>query len=56
MVPAVIRHDGKMKMAERLSVSDVEQNWNNNSNTSFANLTMKSGKVSMYTIRDAQKF
>ncbi|KAH8325807.1 hypothetical protein KR067_008298 [Drosophila pandora] len=55
--PTVLRHDGKMKMA-----NDAPRNPSTSShiprlaNHSLADLSLASGDVSLYTIRDAQKF
>ncbi|KAH8393586.1 hypothetical protein KR200_005428 [Drosophila serrata] len=57
--PTVLRHDGKMKMpnapADRkpsISSSHIPRR----ANHSLADLSLASGDVSLYTIRDAQKF
>lgn len=83
MMPAVLRHDGKIKMPEgmsKLNTSSASSSDNSkkplktsNTNTpasgvgtashiprrnnaSLADLSLMSGDVSMYTIKDAQKF
>ncbi|KAH8308334.1 hypothetical protein KR059_010657 [Drosophila kikkawai] len=57
--PTVLRHDGKMKMPNApadskssLSLSRIPRR----ANHSLADLSLASGDVSLYTIRDAQKF
>lgn len=67
MMPAVLRHDGKIKMPgggtmsthstkvpETNTVSTSMNSQRNNA--SLADLSVMSGDVSMYTIMDAQKF
>lgn len=56
MIPAVLRHDGKAKMnhGNAGEVGKLQEKRKNTS--SIANLSLMSGDVSMYTIRDAQKF
>lgn len=58
MMPAVLRHDGKMKMVDSAGAGEVpKMGVDKRKNTpSIANLSLMSGDVSMYTIRDAQKF
>lgn len=54
MMPAVLRHDGKMKMTENEDVT--ASTVSNRKTPSIANLSLISGDVSLYTIKDAQKF
>ncbi|KAH8377578.1 hypothetical protein KR093_006106, partial [Drosophila rubida] len=51
--PMVLRHDGKLKMSEHdeRSHSQVPR-----PNQSLADLSLASGDISLYTIKDAQKF
>ncbi|XP_075151626.1 septin interacting protein 2 isoform X2 [Haematobia irritans] len=69
MMPAVLRHDGKMKIAEstcgKTTVDPSSKLYNESASTSssihrknasIADLSLMSGDVSMYTIMDAQKF
>ncbi|XP_059220157.1 uncharacterized protein LOC106093910 isoform X2 [Stomoxys calcitrans] len=71
MMPAVLRHDGKIKipsgksticptMAEPSSkepnLTSQPRNTSQRKNASLADLSVMSGDVSMYTIMDAQKF
>ncbi|XP_022219329.2 uncharacterized protein LOC111072046 isoform X2 [Drosophila obscura] len=51
--PKVFRHDGKMKMpGDAAAVSHIPRR----ANQSLADLSLASGDISMYTLRDAQKF
>ncbi|SPP81542.1 uncharacterized protein LOC117584295 isoform X1 [Drosophila guanche] len=51
--PKVFRHDGKMKMpSDAGAVSHIPRR----ANQSLADLSLASGDISMYTLRDAQKF
>ncbi|KAH8279953.1 hypothetical protein KR054_012144 [Drosophila jambulina] len=57
--PTVLRHDGKMKMPN--SPADKKHSSSSShiprrANHSLADLSLASGDVSLYTIRDAQKF
>lgn len=71
MMPAVLRHDGKIKMPGGISskttmppppmltvsaVSEARISTSQPNNASLADLSVMSGDVSMYTIMDAQKF
>lgn len=66
MMPAVLRHDGKIKMpggtmsthsTKVLETNTVSTSMNSQrNNASLADLSVMSGDVSMYTIMDAQKF
>ncbi|KAH8305464.1 hypothetical protein KR018_006506, partial [Drosophila ironensis] len=49
--PTVLRHDGKMKTPTDAPVSNQRR-----AHQSLADLSLASGDVSLYTIRDAQKF
>lgn len=62
MLPTVVRHEGKLKMsakeanrkatAQKASFGNTSQR----SNGSLANLSLMSGDISLYTMKDAQKF
>ncbi|XP_017464994.1 PREDICTED: uncharacterized protein LOC108358278 isoform X1 [Rhagoletis zephyria] len=62
MLPAVVRHEGKLKMsakeanrkaaAQKASFGNTSQG----NNGSLANLSLMSGDISLYTMKDAQKF
>lgn len=62
MLPAVVRHDGKMKVSSAAMKPQLTQTKSKNlqaqrrTNDSLANLSLASGDVSLYTIRDAQRF
>lgn len=55
MVPAILRHDGKMKMADNKDATAPKSSVGRDT-SSIANLSLMSGDVSLYTIKDAQKF
>ncbi|XP_030376971.1 uncharacterized protein LOC115625888 isoform X2 [Scaptodrosophila lebanonensis] len=50
--PSVLRHDGKAKMPTSGAASHIPRR----QNLSLADLSLASGDISMYTIKDAQKF
>ncbi|XP_001355782.2 uncharacterized protein sip2 isoform X1 [Drosophila pseudoobscura] len=50
--PKVFRHDGKMKLPSDAPVSHIPRP----ANQSLADLSLASGDISMYTLRDAQQF
>ncbi|XP_017152177.1 uncharacterized protein LOC108162115 isoform X2 [Drosophila miranda] len=50
--PKVFRHDGKMKLPSDATVSHIPRP----AKQSLADLSLASGDISMYTLRDAQKF
>ncbi|XP_070075681.1 uncharacterized protein sip2 isoform X2 [Drosophila takahashii] len=54
--PTVLRHDGKMKMAGEATRNPSSSHIPRRANQSLADLSLASGDVSLYTIRDAQKF
>ncbi|XP_039502009.1 uncharacterized protein LOC120458418 isoform X2 [Drosophila santomea] len=54
--PTVMRHDGKMKMPGELARNPSSSHIPRRANHSLADLSLASGDVSLYTIRDAQKF
>ncbi|XP_017111388.1 uncharacterized protein LOC108135237 isoform X1 [Drosophila elegans] len=54
--PTVLRHDGKMKMAGETPRTPSSSHIPRRANHSLADLSLASGDVSLYTIRDAQKF
>ncbi|KAH8238962.1 hypothetical protein KR038_010555 [Drosophila bunnanda] len=57
--PTVLRHDGKMKIPnapEDRKPSSSSSHIPRRANHSLADLSLASGDVSLYTIRDAQKF
>ncbi|XP_016945874.3 uncharacterized protein sip2 isoform X2 [Drosophila suzukii] len=54
--PTVLRHDGKMKMAGEATRNPSSSHIPRRANHSLADLSLASGDVSLYTIRDAQKF
>lgn len=61
MMPAVLRHDGKLKTqnsAANLALQQTKStaHVSKGNNASLADLSIVSGDVSMYTIKDAQKF
>ncbi|XP_055902487.1 uncharacterized protein LOC129938765 isoform X2 [Eupeodes corollae] len=57
MIPAVVRHEGKVKIPENLRTSDMKSSAApRRTDDSLADLSVASGDVSVYTIRDAQKF
>ncbi|KAM8716354.1 hypothetical protein ACLKA7_003262 [Drosophila subpalustris] len=53
--PTVLRHDGKMKMPEQ-SGKSAHSHIPRRPNQSLADLSLASGDISLYTIKDAQKF
>ncbi|XP_023169959.2 uncharacterized protein LOC111598778 isoform X2 [Drosophila hydei] len=56
--PSVLRHDGKMKMPGQ-SCSNINKNASHiprRPNQSLADLSLASGDISLYTLKDAQKF
>lgn len=61
MLPAVLKHGGKLKMADIVggTVEATKQHpkipHSSRRGDSFADLSVMSGDVSMYTIKDAQK-
>ncbi|XP_016964324.1 uncharacterized protein LOC108034074 isoform X2 [Drosophila biarmipes] len=54
--PTVLRHDGKMKMPGEATRNPSSSHIPRRANHSLADLSLASGDVSLYTIRDAQKF
>ncbi|KRJ97414.1 uncharacterized protein LOC6527000 isoform X2 [Drosophila yakuba] len=54
--PTVMRHDGKMKMPGEVARKPSSSHIPRRANHSLADLSLASGDVSLYTIRDAQKF
>jgi len=54
--PTVMRHDGKMKMPGEAVRNPSSSHIPRRANHSLADLSLASGDVSLYTIRDAQKF
>lgn len=58
--PTVLRHDGKMKVPNAApaahKASTSSSHIPRRANHSLADLSLASGDVSLYTIRDAQKF
>ncbi|XP_055377361.1 uncharacterized protein LOC129609469 isoform X2 [Condylostylus longicornis] len=60
LMPAIVRHDGKMKMGSPMMYNHSRNNDNNktvdSTITDLADLSTISGDVSIYTLRDAQKF
>ncbi|XP_017095639.2 uncharacterized protein sip2 isoform X1 [Drosophila bipectinata] len=55
--PTVLRHDGKMKMpSDAPPKTSTSSHIPRRANHSLADLSLASGDVSLYTIRDAQKF
>ncbi|KAH8410131.1 hypothetical protein KR009_006753, partial [Drosophila setifemur] len=54
--PTVLRHDGKMKMPNETSRHPSTSHIPRRANHSLADLSLASGDVSLYTMRDAQKF
>ncbi|XP_017041402.2 uncharacterized protein LOC108088211 isoform X2 [Drosophila ficusphila] len=54
--PTVLRHDGKMKMPGETTRNPSSTHIPRRANHSLADLSLASGDVSLYTIRDAQKF
>ncbi|XP_055851336.1 muscle M-line assembly protein unc-89 isoform X2 [Episyrphus balteatus] len=56
MIPAVVRHEGKIKIPANLRTSDMEAKAPRRTDDSLADLSLASGDMSVYTIRDAQKF
>ncbi|XP_016987531.1 uncharacterized protein LOC108050372 isoform X2 [Drosophila rhopaloa] len=54
--PTVLRHDGKMKMPGEANRAPSSSQIPRRANHSLADLSLASGDVSLYTIRDAQKF
>ncbi|KQS70657.1 uncharacterized protein Dere_GG23562, isoform C [Drosophila erecta] len=54
--PTVLRHDGKMKMPGEVARNPSSSHIPRRANHSLADLSLASGDVSLYTIRDAQKF
>lgn len=58
MIPAVVRHEGKVKMPANLRTGDMDTPTGppRRTDDSLADLSLVSGDVSVYTIKDAQKF
>lgn len=62
MLPTVVRHEGKLKMPANQVNRKEEANKANFGNTtqrnngSLANLSLMSGDISVYTMKDARKF
>ncbi|KAH8352163.1 hypothetical protein KR084_002385 [Drosophila pseudotakahashii] len=54
--PTVLRHDGKMKVAGEATRNPSSSHIPRRANHSLADLSLASGDVSLYTLRDAQKF
>ncbi|EDW64622.1 uncharacterized protein sip2 isoform X1 [Drosophila virilis] len=54
--PTVLRHDGKMKMPAQSNSSRNTSHIPRRPNQSLADLSLASGDISLYTLKDAQKF
>ncbi|KAH8411917.1 hypothetical protein KR222_002451 [Zaprionus bogoriensis] len=58
--PTVLRHDGKLKLSEQngggVRLSHIPRPPAHANNQSLADLSLASGDISLYTIKDAQKF
>lgn len=55
--PTVLRHDGKMKLPAGQQQSGARlSHIPRRPNQSLADLSLASGDISLYTIKDAQKF
>lgn len=62
MLPTVVRHEGKLKMsANQVNCKKTPSktsfgNTTQRNNGSLANLSLMSGDISVYTMKDARKF
>ncbi|XP_064548865.1 uncharacterized protein sip2 isoform X2 [Drosophila montana] len=54
--PTVLRHDGKMKMPAQSNSNRNTSHIPRRPNQSLADLSLASGDISLYTLKDAQKF